>query len=64
MEPCTQHGGVPAEQRCRYIFRFYSYIDNSNSFQLNLNDDSKEKDNNNSKDKERTPNLLSFDQFK
>jgi len=23
MEPCTQHGGVPAEQRCRYIFRYY-----------------------------------------
>ncbi|XP_022255109.1 uncharacterized protein LOC106470767 isoform X2 [Limulus polyphemus] len=23
MEPCTQHGGPPAEVRCRYIFRFY-----------------------------------------
>ncbi|XP_041377251.1 uncharacterized protein LOC121389658 isoform X2 [Gigantopelta aegis] len=23
MEPCTQHGGVPAESRCRYIFRYY-----------------------------------------
>ncbi|XP_014674733.1 PREDICTED: uncharacterized protein LOC106814873 [Priapulus caudatus] len=23
MEPTTQHGGAPAEQRCRYIFRFY-----------------------------------------
>lgn len=24
MEPCTQHGGPPAELRCRYIFRYYS----------------------------------------
>ena len=24
MEPITQHGGVPAEQRCRYIFRYYT----------------------------------------
>ena len=23
MEPCTQHGGSPAEMRCRYIFRYY-----------------------------------------
>ncbi|XP_074641598.1 uncharacterized protein LOC141899287 isoform X2 [Tubulanus polymorphus] len=23
MEPCTQHGGTPAEMRCRYIFRYY-----------------------------------------
>ncbi|XP_052800806.1 uncharacterized protein LOC128231722 isoform X2 [Mya arenaria] len=23
MEPSTQHGGMPAEMRCRYIFRFY-----------------------------------------
>ncbi|XP_064619009.1 uncharacterized protein LOC135482684 [Lineus longissimus] len=23
MEPSTQHGGTPAEMRCRYIFRFY-----------------------------------------
>lgn len=23
MEPCTQHGGAPAELRCRYIFRYY-----------------------------------------
>jgi len=25
MEPTTQHGGVPAEQRCRYIYRFYTF---------------------------------------
>jgi Ca2+-binding EF-hand superfamily protein len=25
MEPCTQHGGMPAEQRCRYIFRYYDH---------------------------------------
>ena len=24
MEPYTQHGGNPAEIRCRYIFRFYN----------------------------------------
>lgn len=23
MEPATQHGGMPAEMRCRYIFRYY-----------------------------------------
>ncbi|XP_048752071.2 uncharacterized protein LOC125663764 [Ostrea edulis] len=23
LEPSTQHGGMPAEMRCRYIFRFY-----------------------------------------
>lgn len=23
LEPSTQHGGMPAEVRCRYIFRFY-----------------------------------------
>jgi len=23
MEPCTQHGGTPAELRCRYIYRYY-----------------------------------------
>ncbi len=23
MQPCTPHGGIPAEMRCRYIFRFY-----------------------------------------
>ena len=25
LEPNTQHGGTPAEQRCRYIFRYYTY---------------------------------------
>ena len=24
LDPNTQHGGVPAEQRCRYIFRYYN----------------------------------------
>lgn len=23
LEPCTQHGGMPAEMRCRYMFRYY-----------------------------------------
>lgn len=23
LEPTTQHGGMPAEMRCRYIFRYY-----------------------------------------
>lgn len=27
MEPSTQHGGPPAEQRCKYIFRYYSLSD-------------------------------------
>ncbi len=27
MEPSTQHGGTPAEQRCRYIFRYYTFSD-------------------------------------
>jgi diadenosine tetraphosphatase ApaH/serine/threonine PP2A family protein phosphatase/Ca2+-binding EF-hand superfamily protein len=26
MEPCTQHGGAPAELRCRYIFRYYNQM--------------------------------------
>ncbi|GFR58629.1 serine/threonine-protein phosphatase [Elysia marginata] len=30
MEPCTQHGGLPAEMRCRYMFRFYDL--NSDGF--------------------------------
>ncbi|KAK3587623.1 hypothetical protein CHS0354_032831 [Potamilus streckersoni] len=30
MEPCTQHGGMPAEMRCRYIFRYYD--ENSDGF--------------------------------
>ena len=30
MEPCTQHGGLPAEMRCRYMFRFYDV--NSDGF--------------------------------
>ena len=30
MEPCTQHGGLPAEMRCRYMFRFYDM--NSDGF--------------------------------
>ena len=28
LDPNTQHGGVPAEQRCRYIFRFYNSSNN------------------------------------
>lgn len=24
LDPSTQHGGLPAEQRCRYIFRYYN----------------------------------------
>ncbi|XP_059143414.1 uncharacterized protein LOC131930805 [Physella acuta] len=23
LEPCTQHGGLPAEMRCRFMFRYY-----------------------------------------
>ncbi|CAF3627087.1 unnamed protein product [Adineta steineri] len=28
LDPNTQHGGVPAEQRCRYIFRYYNINNN------------------------------------
>ena len=28
LDPNTQHGGVPAEQRCRYIFRYYNRVNN------------------------------------
>ena len=28
LDPNTQHGGVPAEQRCRYIFRYYNRMNN------------------------------------
>lgn len=34
MEPSTQHGGPPAEQRCKYIFRFYSFTDLNKFSQL------------------------------
>ena len=30
LDPNTQHGGVPAEQRCRYIFRFYNSSSSTN----------------------------------
>ncbi|CAF0906825.1 unnamed protein product [Adineta ricciae] len=30
MDPSTSHGGAPAEQRCRYIFRFYNIKNNGN----------------------------------
>ncbi|CAF3339252.1 unnamed protein product [Rotaria sp. Silwood1] len=30
MDPSTSHGGAPAEQRCRYIFRFYNLKNNGN----------------------------------
>ncbi|XP_076452575.1 uncharacterized protein LOC143288159 [Babylonia areolata] len=30
LEPCTQHGGMPAEMRCRYMFRYYDV--NSDGF--------------------------------
>lgn len=35
MEPATQHGGTPAEMRCRYIFRFY---DSNNDGMLEFNE--------------------------
>lgn len=37
MEPYTQHGGLPAEQRCRYIFRYYNYNEkgSNNNFEAN-----------------------------
>jgi len=28
LDPNTQHGGIPAEQRCRYIFRYYNISNN------------------------------------
>lgn len=28
LDPNTQHGGIPAEQRCRYIFRYYNLSNN------------------------------------
>ncbi|CAF0923874.1 unnamed protein product, partial [Didymodactylos carnosus] len=34
MDPNTSHGGAPAEQRCRYIFRFY----NTTDYKLQLTD--------------------------
>lgn len=38
MEPSTQHGGPPAEQRCKYIFRFYTFTGlNKNSQQNDYN---------------------------
>ena len=33
LEPNTQHGGTPAEQRCRYIFRYYAFDSTDENFQ-------------------------------
>ena len=54
MEPITQHGGVPAEQRCRYIFRYYTYNQSSNHEYLIENPT------NNS----NSVNTMTFEQFK
>lgn len=53
MEPFTQHGGAPAEQRCRYIFRFYSFNEFDSS-------QCSESSSNNS----TSSILMTFDQFR
>jgi hypothetical protein len=47
LDPNTQHGGVPAEQRCRYIFRYYNVNNNQrmafDEFKLMIKDIHKNK---------------------
>jgi hypothetical protein len=47
LDPTTQHGGVPAEQRCRYIFRYYNINNNQrmtfDEFKLMIKDIHKNK---------------------
>ena len=47
LDPNTQHGGVPAEQRCRYIFRYYNRTNNQRmnfeEFKLMIKDIQKNK---------------------
>ena len=47
LDPNTQHGGVPAEQRCRYIFRYYNINNNQrmtfDEFKLMMKDIHKNK---------------------
>jgi hypothetical protein len=47
LDPNTQHGGVPAEQRCRYIFRYYNINNNQrmtfDEFKLMIKDINKNK---------------------
>ena len=54
MDPNTQHGGLPAEQRCRYIFRFYNINNNQrmkfDEFKLMIKDIHKNKGQNLSDD--------------
>lgn len=47
LDPNTQHGGIPAEQRCRYIFRYYNKTNNQrltfDEFKLMIKDIHKSK---------------------
>jgi hypothetical protein len=47
LDPNTQHGGIPAEQRCRYIFRYYNINNNQrmtfDEFKLMIKDIHKNK---------------------
>ncbi len=57
MEPLTQHGGVPAEQRCRYIFRYYSYNDPDTNYNHGSTKSGNEISNTNNQ-------FMTFSQFK
>ncbi|UJR35455.1 hypothetical protein I4U23_028211 [Adineta vaga] len=47
LDPNTQHGGIPAEQRCRYIYRYYNTSNNQrmtfDEFKLMIKDIHKNK---------------------
>ena len=36
MEPFTQHGGAPAEHRCRYIYRYYTFAEHDTVANMNF----------------------------
>ncbi len=53
MDPNTQHGSTPAEQRCRYIFRYYIFND-----KITFSDEA------NIAINQSTLNHMTFEQFK
>ncbi|CAF2381309.1 unnamed protein product [Rotaria sp. Silwood2] len=67
LDPNTQHGGVPAEQRCRYIFRYYNINNNQRmtfeEFKLMIKDIHKNKGENLSSDALNDEALQMFRSF-
>ncbi len=59
MEPGTQHGGTPAEQRCRYIFRYYTFNDS-----ITFTDDLMQQQHSQQQPSSLINQVMNFEQFK